>query len=233
MAVFAEPDGGEVACPHGPADRRLVTGGETGGRPRCEERPPTRDGRHSPTTADLHCCDYTRLLCLVCVPRDFLQAAVYARAVPQPLSAVTSFVPVAATVIELNSDYSPVCAPSLLAAPHVSTEIAGVTFGDQSNEPGICPRRRLSLNLLGPRKGPPHAPTFGFALQEGDRLVSFQAGARRVIRSWPHLLTSDCCTQAEDRHGGNEASKEAIHSHAHSITPASLRSQHRPKALGR
>jgi hypothetical protein len=79
MAVRAEPDGGEVPCPDGPADRRLVACGERGGRPRCEERPPTRDGRHSPTTADLHCCGYALLLSHVCGSRDFLQAAVYAR----------------------------------------------------------------------------------------------------------------------------------------------------------
>lgn len=65
--MLAEPNGGEVACPDGPADRRLVTCGQTGGRPRCEERPPTRDGRHRPTTTDLHCCDYTRLLGRVCM----------------------------------------------------------------------------------------------------------------------------------------------------------------------
>jgi hypothetical protein len=124
----------------------------------------------------------------------------------------TSVGPVAAAVIKLESDHGPVCASRLLTTPHVCTEIArGVIFGDQPNKPGVRPRRRLSLNLLRPLECPPHPPTRGFALHESNRLVRFQAGARSVIRSWPHLLASDCCHQAEDRYGGNEASNEASH----------------------
>ena len=119
--------------------------------------------------------------------------------------------PVAATTVELNSDHGAVCAPDLLSTPHVSADIARVAFGDQSNEPGIDPRWRLSLNLLRPRKSAPRRPTFDFAPQEGNRLVSVHAGARRVVRSLSRV-TSNPSSYAEGHHGGGKGSREAVHS---------------------
>jgi hypothetical protein len=98
--------------------------------------------------------------------------------------------PVAATAVELNSYQGAVCAPRLLSTPHVSADIARVAFGDQSNEPGIGARWRLSLNLLRSRKRGPQLPTFDFALQEGNRMLSVQVGARRVVGSLSRVTSN-------------------------------------------
>ena len=139
--------------------------------------------------------------------------------------------PVTATLIEPDSDHSPECAPSLLPAPHVATEIAGVILGDQSNEPGIFPGGRLSLDLFRPREVPPYPPPLGFALEECDRFTSIQAG--RVIRGSVQRLTSNRCTQPDDRHGESRATKEAIRFQAHRVAPGSVQSQRAAPSRGR
>jgi hypothetical protein len=128
----------------------------------------------------------------------------------------SSIGPVAATVVKPNSYHGAVCSSRLLSAPHVATEIVEVIFGNQSNEPGIDPRCRLSLDLLCPRKSPPRRPPFDFALQEGNGLVSFHAGARRVVRSFPRV-TSNCSGYAEDHHDTAKGSRETVHSNARSM----------------
>lgn len=121
----------------------------------------------------------------------------------------------AATGVKPNSYHGALCAPRLrlLPAPDVSTEIGTFTFGEQSNEPGIDPEWRPGLDLLGLRKGPAQSPTFDFAPQEGNRLIAFHAGARRVVRPLPPVA-SNCRRCGEDRHDGEEDSKEAIHPRA-------------------
>jgi hypothetical protein len=118
---------------------------------------------------------------------------------------------VATTAVELNSYQGAVRAPRPVSTPNVSTDIARVSFGDESNEPGIHPRRGLSLNLLRPRKRVPQPPTFDFALQEGNGMLPIQVGARRVVNSLPRV-TSDSSSGAEDRRDGCSRSGEAVHS---------------------
>jgi len=97
---------------------------------------------------------------------------------------------VAAIAVKSNEYRGGVCHPRPLATPYVSTEIACVSFGDQSNKPGVGPRWRLSLNSLRLRKTAPQRSTFDFAPEEGDRLISFHARGRRVVRIFPGV-TSD------------------------------------------
>jgi hypothetical protein len=123
--------------------------------------------------------------------------------------------PVPATVVKPNSYDGAVCAPRLLATPDVSTEIARAVFGDQSNEPGIAarcpgiaPRWRLSLNSFRTRKPASQRPTFDFAPEEGDRLVSVHPGGRQVVRILARVTSHS--GDAEDRQGKANGQRNAV-----------------------
>jgi hypothetical protein len=105
---------------------------------------------------------------------------------------------VAAIVVKPNSYDGAVCAPRLLATPDVSTDIASVTFGDQSNKPGIDSRWSLSLNSFRTQKPASQRPTFDFTPEEGDRLVSVHPGGRQVVRILP-CITPAPAMQRIDR----------------------------------
>jgi hypothetical protein len=116
--------------------------------------------------------------------------------------------PVLATVVKANSYDGAVCAPRLLATPDVSTDIANVTFGDQSNKPGIDSRWSLSLNSFRTRKPAFQRPAFDFTPEEGDRLVSVHPGGRQVVRILPRITSHS--GDAEDRQGEANGQRNAV-----------------------
>ena len=114
----------------------------------------------------------------------------------------------AAIVVKPNSYDGAVRAPRLLATPDVSTEIARVTFGDQSNKPGIDSRWSLSLNSFRTQKFASQRPTFDFTSEQGDRLVSVHPGGRQVVRILPCITSRS--GDAEDRQGEANGQTNAI-----------------------
>lgn len=113
-----------------------------------------------------------------------------------------------ALVVKPNSYDGAVCAPTLLATPDVSTEIAGVTFGDQSDKPGIDSRWSLSLNSFRIQKPASQRRAFDFTPEEGDSLVSVHSGGRQVVRILPRITSRT--GDAEDRQGEANGPRNAV-----------------------
>ena len=114
----------------------------------------------------------------------------------------------AAAIVKPNAYDGAVCAPRLLATPDVSTEVARVTVGDQSNKPGVDSRWRLGLNSFRTRKAPFQRPPFDFAPEERDRLVPVHPCGRQVVRMLPGITSHSGYT--EDRQAETNGQRDAV-----------------------